>query len=99
MVDEVFKSEFLVSEHTGELAHRLSQPTEDLILSSNAELRKNKGAIRDLSFGRQVASIPLIMWEKAILDGYQLNCKDKPTREREMNRFLRSEDGKKCLVY
>lgn len=98
MSDEVFKNELLYCNHTDELARKLTQPSEDIILNHNSELRKNKGALRDFEFGRQVASIPMIMWEKAIRDGYNLTSKDKTIREREMNRFLRSEDGKKCLV-
>ena len=34
------------------------QPDRDLILANNAELRKNKGVIRDLSFGRLAMRIP-----------------------------------------
>ena len=78
-MDQVIRSDIHYQEHTGELTHKTSQPTEDLILARNAELRKNPGVIKDLgtqsgeSFGRQVASIPFIMFEKAIRDGYDLN--------------------------
>jgi len=47
-MDEVFRSEFHYQEHTGELTHKLTQPSEDLILQRNAELRKNPGVIQDL---------------------------------------------------
>lgn len=96
--DGVFKSELLFCDHTEEVARKLTQPTEDLILNHNAELRKNKGALRDFEFGRQLASIPLNMWEKAIRDGYDLQSKDKQIREREMARYLRSPEGRACLV-
>lgn len=104
-MDEVFRSDLHYQDHTDVVTHKLTQPTEDLILKRNAELRKNPGVIRDLgeqskdgSFGRQVASIPFIMYYKAIRDGYELNSGDKEHRLKEMFRFLQSEEGKKCLI-
>jgi hypothetical protein len=103
--DGVFRSDLVHQEHTGELFHNLTQPSEDLILAQNAELRKNEGVINDLgakteggTWGRQVASIPFVTYYKAIKDGYSLNCKDSKIATREMHRFLLSEEGKKCLV-
>jgi hypothetical protein len=100
----VFKSEFI--EHCDTITHKLTQPTEDLILARNARLRQNHGAINDLgkgaeggTWGRQVASVPLILWEKAKRNGYDLDSKDKEIREREMMRFLDSVEGRMCLVH
>lgn len=104
-MEDIIKSEIFYQEHTGELVHKTSQPTENIILDRNAELRKNTGSIKDLgagqeggSWGRQVASIPFIVYEKAIRDGFSLNSKDQKFAGLEMNRFLQSEEGKKCLV-
>lgn len=103
-MDKVIRSDLHYQEHTGELTHKTSQPSEDVILARNAELRKNPGVIQDLgsqsgeSWGRQVASIPLIMYEKAMRDGFDLNSKDAKHRSSETMRFLRSDEGKKCLV-
>jgi len=103
-MDEVFRSDLHYQDHSGELTHNLSQPTEKLILARNAELRKNPGVIQDIGkqsggvFGRQVASIPFITFEQAIRDGYELNCPDAEIQAKEMNRFLQSENGKQCLV-
>ena len=104
-MDEVFKSEFHYQDHTDDLTHKLTQPTEDLILDRNRELRKNKGAIRDLgagseggSWGRQVASVPMIIYERAIRDGFDLNSKDTAYAGREMQRFLKTTLGRLCLV-
>jgi len=97
-VDEVFKSELIHQPHEDKVYRKLTQPTEDLILNRNAELRKNPGALRDLSFGRQLASIPFNLWEKAIRDGYDLNSPDKVTKEREMYRYLQSPEGRTCMV-
>lgn len=95
-MDEVFKSR-LVHED-GMLYRELTQPSEDLILARNQELRKTPGTLRDLSFGRQVASIPLNMFEAALRAGYDLNCHDAKVRAKEMHRYLQSEEGKKCWV-
>ena len=97
----------LKSEIYGEgssIVHRTSQPTEDLILDRNAELRKNPGAIKDLggkgdqSWGRQIASIPFITYNKAIKDGFQLNHSDVQIAEKELFRFLKTPEGQACLV-
>ena len=104
-MDEVIKSEVHYQEHTGQLTHKQTQPTENLILRRNAELRKNPGALRDLglaeeggSFGRQIASIPFIMFERAKRDGYDLTNSDAKYAAREMQRFLATPEGKMCLV-
>ena len=104
-MDGVIKSKFHYDNHDDTITHETSQPTENLILDRNAELRKSPGAIRDLgknseggTWGRQVASIPFIMYEKAIRDGYQLNSKDKDHAGKEMHRYLASEEGRTCLV-
>lgn len=96
-MDEVIRSKIHYQPSEDRLYHETTQPTEDLILAENAELRKDN-ALRDLSFGRQVASIPFIMWEKAVRDGYDLNCKDSKIAEKELFRYLQSDEGKKCLV-
>jgi hypothetical protein len=101
-MEDVVKSELFFE--GDEMVHRASQPTEDLILERNNELRKNEGALNDLhdhdgeTWGRQVASIPFIIWYKAIKDGFDLNNPKSEVANKELHRFLQSEDGKKCLV-
>ena len=104
-MNDVIRSDIHYQEHTGVLTHKRTQPTEELILTRNAELRKNPGVIRDLgagseggSWGRNVASVPHIMFEKALRDGFDLNSKDAAFRAKEIARYLKSEDGKKCLI-
>lgn len=103
-MDEVIRSDIHYQEHTGVLTHKTTQPTEDIILTRNAELRKNPGVIQDLgkqsgeSWGRMLCSVPFIMYEKAIRDGYELDATDKQFRSDELFRYLKSEEGKKCLV-
>lgn len=101
-MDEIIKSEILFEDN--KVFHKRTQPSENLILTQNQELRKNPGVINDLGkqsghvWGRWVAQIPMIVWEKAIRDGYGLNCTDKDIARKEVARFLRSEEGKKCLI-
>ena len=104
-MSEVIRSDLHYQEHTGVLTNRLTQPTENLILDRNAELRKNPGVIQDLGsqgedgvWGRQVASIPFIAFHQAKLDGFDLESKNKAFGASEMNRFLQSPAGKACLV-
>jgi hypothetical protein len=103
LFDGVFKSEFL--EHGSELCHKLTQPTEDVILARNARLRQNPGAIRDLgqgqeggTWGRQVASIPLLHWHIALRRGFDLESKDRAIREKELFRFLQTPLGQQSII-
>jgi len=93
-------SEYLGCDHTGEIAHRLHQPNASLILERNKKLRNEPEAFDRAKKDKmeQVASIPVIMWEKAIRDGYDLNCRDKEIADQELMRFLRSPEGRACLV-
>lgn len=101
--DGVIKSEFI--SHLSEVAHRRTQPTEDLILRRNAELRKNPGSINDLgagsiggTWGRMIASIPFNLFEEATRNGYDLSNRNAEVAGMEMNRYLQSFEGQKCLV-
>jgi hypothetical protein len=102
-MDEVFNSRLVYQDHEDKLYHEVTQPTENLILERNKELRNNPGSLKDLgsgdnTFGRQVASIPLVMYEKAIRDGYDLNSRDAQIATSEMMRYLQSSEGQLCLV-
>jgi len=102
-MDNVIKSDVHYQEHTGVITHVTSQPTEGLILDRNKELRKNPGVIRDLSdngetWGRQLASIPFVTYEKAIRDGFDLSNTDKQIAGLEMARYLKTPEGQDCLV-
>ncbi len=104
-MQDIFSSKLYYQDHEDKLYHEVTQPTEDLILERNADLRKNVGAIRDLgamseggTWGRQVASIPFIIYEEAIRNGFALNHKDSSIAGKEMHRFLQTEKGRMCLV-
>lgn len=91
-------STFHYQPHTDVLSHHRSQPNEDLILERNQSLRNEPEAFAKNDYMHQLASIPLIMWDNAIRDGYELNAPDNGIAEKELMRFLRSENGKICLV-
>ena len=97
MRDPVIRSRIHYQAHTDTITHVMDQPSEDAILERNAQLRKDN-ALGDLSFGRQVASIPLVMWERAKRAGYDLESKDSKIAEKEIFRFLQSDLGKQCMV-
>ena len=104
-MDEILRSDVHYQEHTGVLTHKLTQPTEDLILSRNADLRRQLGILRDLgagteggAWGRMVATIPFIIYEQAKREGFDLSCKDQEIAGREMHRFLQTPAGKACSV-
>jgi hypothetical protein len=90
--DGVMQSKLHYQDHEDKLYHQVTQPSESLILERNKRLRNNPGALGDLSFGRQLASIPFILWEKAKRDGYDLHD------TASMMKWLQTEDGRKCLV-
>jgi len=93
----VIRSTFHYQPHTDVLTKVMDQPSRDLILQRNADLRKDN-AMSDLSFGRQVASIPIIDWEWAIRNGYDLANPNGEIAGKEIFRFLRSERGQLCMV-
>ncbi len=98
--DEVFKADWYYQPHEDRLYRNLTQPTEDLILNRNKELRKNPDAVdRDKMEGfRWAASVPMAVWENAKKEGYELDCPDKAKRERERARFFATPIGKACLI-
>jgi hypothetical protein len=96
--DEVYRTKFHFQPHDDTLTTSREQPGADLILERNAELRQDN-SLKDLDFGRQVASIPFIVYEQAIRDGYQLNAPDSAHAGKEMMRFLKTPEGQMCMCY
>ncbi len=102
--DGVFTTEWHYQEHDGQMTRVFDQPSKNLILERNKQLRLNPGALQDLgaqsggTFGRQIASIPEIVFMEAIHNGYDLLNKDRDIATRELNRFLRTDIGRACMV-
>ena len=96
--EAVIKSEVKWDASEGKLHHLRHQPSEGLILERNKRVRNEK-PLKDLSFGRQIASVPFITWEWAVRNGFDLNCPDKDIARKEMHRFLTTTvEGRACMV-
>lgn len=61
--EDGWKLDYRVDHGAGKLRRKLTQPDRDIILTRNQELRKHKGTLRDLSFGRQHLSVPFEDYE------------------------------------
>lgn len=97
--DSVFKTKVTRQESTGEYFTTLEQPNRDLILERNKKLRNSKGVLNDLSFGRQVASIPAEDWEYFLRKNPDYYRMDKALREKTLFNFLRTDErGKACMI-
>lgn len=77
----------------GQARSKLHQPTRDMILDNNAELRKNPGAIRPLSFMGLACTIPLEDWWNLVRKYPDLNATNSDQREIAMQKFLRSSES------
>lgn len=73
-----------------ELVRRVRQPTEDRILDRNAELRKNPGALRELSFMGLELTIPALHYERLIRTNPDLHSRDAETKTRAWRKFFGS---------
>lgn len=102
----IIKSEFHYQPCTEQVTHRTTQPTEDIILKRNQEVR-NSGLKLEFGvgdgaeggmWGRALCSVPFIKWEAAKRAGFDLDCPDQEIADRELMRFLKTEEGRKCLV-
>lgn len=98
--DGVIVNEFKHSAHEDRLYVKQTQPSEKIILDRNAELRKNKGALKGLTgadgkvWGKLAANIPNIMYYKVMGEGkYNLN------NDADLHRWLKeTPEGRACLV-
>ena len=70
------------------------QPTRELILNRNAELRKNPGAIKPLSgIGMLEATIPLEDWHDLQAKYPDLAASDNETQQTAFTKFLNSREA------
>lgn len=93
MMEGPIKSRLVHQAHENKIYHEQTQPSEKLILERNQQLRNNPGALKDLSFGRKIADIPMIMIEKAKRQGF-----DIMKSEKDLMAWLQTSDGKLCMV-
>jgi len=104
--DSVIRSEVHYQNSTDELFHKTSQPSENLILERNKNLRNSGHKLefgagnpgKGGKWGRQLCSVPLITWEWAKRNGFDLDCPDKEIADKALMRFLKTVEGRACLV-
>lgn len=73
--------------HEGILYAEKTQPNEDAILKDNAAKRQIEQ--RKMDWGRQVASIPQVLYAKWLKENPELRDPDKRTRDRKLLQLIR----------
>ena len=77
----------------GELVRRIRQPSEDRILDRNRELRKNPGALRELTFAGLELNIPVLHYERLTAKYPDLHSLSAETRTRAWRKFMGSSEA------
>jgi hypothetical protein len=99
MVDDgLFRQVFTWQAGLGWLVCKRDQAGRELILERNAALRREEGTLRDLTFARQIASIPLDDWAVLIAKYPDLDSRDAATKRRALVAFLQSPEGEPYRV-
>lgn len=96
--DGVFLERFRYQPHEGKLYRELSQPSRSLILERNAQLRREPGAVRDLSFGRLALTIPLEDWAELREKYPDLASKDPGIKSAAWKRFISGAESEPFRV-
>lgn len=97
--DGYYKSRIVSHAPTGEVGHIFEQKDRDVILERNANLRNNPEALKDLSFGRQIASIPFEDWMTFLEKNPNYRQMDKKQRQECIMKFLKFDPiGQLCSV-
>lgn len=74
------------------------QPSQDIILDFNAELRKNKGALRHLSFAGLELNIPEIDFYVLLKKYPDLGCPDAEIKTKAWRKFIGTSESDKFRV-
>ena len=82
--DGLFRTKSVFQPHENKLYVEKTQLNEGLILAANAE--KQKREQRPMDWGKQVASIPQIMYQKWCKENPELRSKDKEDPQPETAR-------------
>lgn len=85
--DGLFRTKSVFQPHENKLYVEKTQLNEGLILAANAE--KQKMEQRKMEWGRQVASIPHILYEKWCRENPEMRSKDKQIRSRKLLQLIR----------
>ena len=73
-------------------------PGERALILERARALRNERVLRDLSFGRQVASIPIEDYYRVLRERPGLASSDRDERERAWSEFLSSDEARMFLV-
>jgi len=96
--DSGIRTEFITHAHEpGKVYTKQTQPTEDIILNRNERKRIEK-PLRDLSFGRHVACIPVLHYQMLKKKYPDLDSKDGKVKTAAWAKILKDPDNKKYLV-
>lgn len=93
--DPFLDREYRFVPHEDKLYSRLSMSTNirAAIMDRNAELRKNPGAINDLSFGRLAISMPELDYWQLVKRKPELQAPDKQTRDAAWAKWMASAES------
>lgn len=80
--DGLFKTKSVYQAHENKLYVEKTQLNEDMILRANAE--KQKMEQRKMDWGRQVASIPHILYDKWCRENPEMRSQDKEIRSKKL---------------
>ena len=97
--DGVTVSKYRYHAADGTITRQVVQPSRDMILANNAELRKNKGVIRDLSFGRLALRIPLVDMHYLKRKYPVLNEPDEAAIVKFWQKFVNTTEAEPYKVY
>jgi hypothetical protein len=85
--DGLFRTKAVFQPHEGILYAEKTQINESAILAENA-IKRAMGQ-RKLEWGRQIASIPAILYDKWCRENPELRSKDKAVRSATLLRLIR----------
>ena len=92
--DGVFQKEFKYSDHEDQFYVTLKQRDRNKILERNKKIR-NEGIVRDASFGRMVATIPMFDMEMLKKKHPELANEAHPDFQKVLMKVLNSSEGYK----
>lgn len=77
----------------GQLVRTMTQPREDSILEANVELRKSPDALRELSYGKWMLSIPELHYHRIVQKHPDLAALHMHTRHQAWKKFINSSEA------
>jgi len=88
-----YRCDFYHSKHEDVVTRNLTQDSGAMILERNSQLRNNPDALKDLTFGRQVMTIPLADYEMLRRKYPELCSTDNQVRSDWYKKFILSSES------